>query len=90
MFLDHPLDSVLHGAFMCSIWLTFTPSLVCSCGAVPNAGQEATPSSQQKAPGFSVRLAADLGEFAVFVSGRPADIWWPDEVRSSLTQLISA
>jgi hypothetical protein len=32
------------------------------------------------APSFSVRVAADLGEFALFVSGRPADVWWPDEV----------
>ncbi|KAK9908805.1 hypothetical protein WJX75_003140 [Coccomyxa subellipsoidea] len=30
-------------------------------------------------PGFSVRLAADLGEFALFVSGRTADVWWPDD-----------
>ena len=28
-----------------------------------------------------MRLAADLGEFSLFVSGRPADIWWPDEVQ---------
>lgn len=44
------------------------------------ADGEAAPPSQKQAPGFSVRLAADLGEFSLFVSGRPAHTWWPDEV----------
>ena len=44
------------------------------------AEEEKPEEPQQGTPGFSVRLAADLGEFALFVSGRPADVWWPDEV----------
>ncbi len=43
--------------------------------------------SKAELPGFSVRLAADLGEFALFVSGRTADVWWPDDVSISLSSI---
>ena len=35
-----------------------------------------------------MRLAADLGEFSLFVSGRPADIWWPDEVQDIVPLVV--
>lgn len=53
------------------------------------AGVEAQakqPESKAEMPGFSVRLAADLGEFSLFVSGRTADVWWPDDVSTTLLQ----
>ena len=28
----------------------------------------------------SISVSAELGELAVFVSGRTADVWWPPEV----------
>ena len=38
-----------------------------------------------------MRLAADLGEFALFVSGRTADVWWPDdEARTPLLASIQS
>ena len=28
----------------------------------------------------SISVSAELGELAIFVSGRAADVWWPPEV----------
>ena len=42
------------------------------------AGSSAEAGSQQQAP---MELQASLGELALYVSGRPCEVWWPPEVR---------
>ena len=36
--------------------------------------------AKDTAAAFSVDLSMQLQDFALYVSGRPADVWWPDEV----------
>ena len=57
------------------------PAAAAAADEEDGAKKEVAPPQQ----GFTVRVAADLGEFALFVSGRPADVWWPDEASSRMT-----
>ena len=47
-----------------------------SVGSTSQAGQPGTVSTQVK-----MDVSVELGEVALFVSGRCAEVWWPAEVR---------
>ena len=64
--------------------LSFLQRYLASRSCCDNAGQGEDSQAQKQGPGFSLRVAADLGEFSLFVSGRPADTWWPDEVSTDI------
>ena len=49
------------------------------------AAPDASSSSQVK-----LSVTAQLGEVALFVSGRCAEVWWPAEVRALLQQVLLA
>ncbi|KAK9834254.1 hypothetical protein WJX81_000411 [Elliptochloris bilobata] len=48
-------------------------------GGAPDAGASAAAGGAADEPPVSISVSAELGELAVFVSGRTADVWWPPE-----------
>ncbi|KAK9819963.1 hypothetical protein WJX72_004515 [[Myrmecia] bisecta] len=55
---------------------------VASSEPVEDASRSAGPAAPAARPEVSLNLTADLGELALFVSGRVSEVWWPPEVVS--------